>query len=115
MVAGADLLEYRAEILEITREMINKCMSRRGYTWAGKFLRYTLVSLTEVYPLECRSVDPETWKNPGKSADWLFAKAQTSNIITDLNRKPSQKCQSEWSLRYWLKDFRPIMCTNFNI
>ncbi|RUO96683.1 hypothetical protein BC936DRAFT_141627 [Jimgerdemannia flammicorona] len=64
MVAGADLLDYKTEIIEITKEMISKCFSRRGYTWAGKFIRYTLVSLTEVYPLECRSVDPETWKDP---------------------------------------------------
>ncbi|KAG6832246.1 hypothetical protein H0H92_004211 [Tricholoma furcatifolium] len=38
-----------------------KTYSKRGYSWSGKLLSSTLLTLTHTYPLENRFVNPESW------------------------------------------------------
>jgi len=57
MFSGPELLDYKKELIELGKEMVGKCRSRRGYMWAGKFLRQMLGALTGIYPNECRNVD----------------------------------------------------------
>ncbi|CAG8443048.1 10173_t:CDS:10 [Funneliformis mosseae] len=63
MSSGSDLLKYKKEMIELGKEMVQKCRSRKGYMWTGKFIRMMLVALTQIYPLECRNVDLERWNS----------------------------------------------------
>ncbi|RGB33631.1 hypothetical protein C1646_815894 [Rhizophagus diaphanus] len=63
MSSGSELLKYRKELIELGKEMVQRCRSRKGYMWTGKFIRMMLVALTQIYPLECRNVDPERWNS----------------------------------------------------
>ncbi|CAJ0904050.1 1258_t:CDS:10 [Entrophospora sp. SA101] len=73
MTSGQDLLIHKKELLELANEMVQKCRSRKGYMWTGKFLRMMLIALTHTYPLEFRTVDIEHyqknhhkyWMEPG--------------------------------------------------
>ncbi|KAK6098331.1 Proteasome activator BLM10 [Batrachochytrium dendrobatidis] len=61
--SGEALLEYQSEISSILDECVTKCVSRRGYKWAGKLLRNILFSLTRVYPREARSHAKKQWES----------------------------------------------------
>ncbi|CAJ0910117.1 10182_t:CDS:2, partial [Entrophospora sp. SA101] len=63
MTSGQDLLIHKKELLELANEMVQKCRSRKGYMWTGKFLRMMLIALTHTYPLEFRTVDIELYDN----------------------------------------------------
>lgn len=66
MSSGSELLKYKKELIELGKEMVQRCRSRKGYMWTGKFIRMMLVALTQIYPLECRNVDPERWNSEGE-------------------------------------------------
>ncbi|KAG9300251.1 hypothetical protein G9A89_011324 [Geosiphon pyriformis] len=63
MFTGAEALAHKKELIELGKEMIQNCRSRKGYMWAGKYLRMLLISLTHIYPTECRNVDAERWNS----------------------------------------------------
>ncbi|CAG8434329.1 1354_t:CDS:10 [Diversispora eburnea] len=63
MSSGVALLNHKNDLLDLAKMMVQKCRSRKGYMWTGKFLRMMLVSLTQIYPLECRSVNPQRWNS----------------------------------------------------
>ncbi|CAG8556307.1 650_t:CDS:10, partial [Racocetra fulgida] len=63
MLSGSELLRHKNDLLYLAKEMVQKCRSRKGYMWTGKFIRMMLVALTQIYPLECRSVDKERWNS----------------------------------------------------
>ncbi|CAG8548665.1 30916_t:CDS:10 [Gigaspora margarita] len=63
MLSGSELLHHKNDLLYLGKEMVQKCRSRKGYMWTGKFIRMMLVALTQIYPLECRNVDQERWKS----------------------------------------------------
>jgi len=65
MSSGPELLNHKNELIELGKEMVQKCRSRKGYMWTGKFIRMILVALTQIYPLECRNADPERWNSEG--------------------------------------------------
>jgi proteasome activator subunit 4 len=52
----------------------DKTFSKRGFSWSGKLLSSTLLTLTHTYPLENKFVNPEEWASDGEhyfSADIL--------------------------------------------
>ncbi|KAJ3337551.1 hypothetical protein HDU91_001432, partial [Kappamyces sp. JEL0680] len=59
--SGSALLQYRSDIEDILDLMIEKCLSKRGYIWAGQLLSGVLLSLTSIYPMEFRSHPPSVW------------------------------------------------------
>jgi proteasome activator subunit 4 len=61
--SGLDLLKYRSEIERIIELTVTKCLSKRGYLWAGYLIRMVLESLSTTYILECRSHNLKTWNN----------------------------------------------------
>ncbi|CAI2164709.1 4841_t:CDS:10 [Funneliformis geosporum] len=63
MSSGSELLKHKKELIELGKEMVQKCRSRKGYMWTGKFIRMMLVALTQIYPLECRNVDTKRWNS----------------------------------------------------
>ncbi|CAG8466985.1 9745_t:CDS:10 [Ambispora leptoticha] len=63
MFTGAEILVYKDKLIALGKMMVEKCLSRKGYIWAGKFIRMLLISLTQIYPTECRSVDEERWNS----------------------------------------------------
>ena len=65
MSSGSELLNHKKELIELGKEMVQKCRSRKGYMWTGKFIRMMLVALTQIYPLECRNVDSKRWNSDG--------------------------------------------------
>ncbi|KAI8578771.1 hypothetical protein K450DRAFT_245430 [Umbelopsis ramanniana AG] len=61
---GTEILKYKKDIIDILKLMQAECKSRRGFMWAGKLLRFVLMSLLEIYPLECKSVPLDRWNDP---------------------------------------------------
>ncbi|KAL1919118.1 uncharacterized protein VTP21DRAFT_2500 [Calcarisporiella thermophila] len=59
--AGKTALEYKAELIEVLKEMLGKCKARRGYMWASECLLNLLASMTSIYPTDYRSLDSESW------------------------------------------------------
>lgn len=49
-----------------------KALSKRGYSWTGKFLSSLLLTLTHTYPLENKFINPEQWTSEGGSSLWLL-------------------------------------------
>jgi proteasome activator subunit 4 len=43
-----------------------KTLSKRGFSWSGKLLSSTLLTLTHTYPLENKFVNPDEWSSEGK-------------------------------------------------
>ncbi|CAG8507014.1 6948_t:CDS:10 [Ambispora gerdemannii] len=63
MFTGAETLKYKDKLIELGKKMAEKCRSRKAYVWTGKFIRMLLISLTQIYPTECRNVDEERWNS----------------------------------------------------
>lgn len=63
---GSELLNYKTEIINVLKEMTEKCKSRTGFTWSGKLLRASLKTLLAIYPREFRSLTPKEWNSKGK-------------------------------------------------
>lgn len=61
---GVEILKYKKDIVDVLKLMQSECKSRRGFMWAGKLLRFVLMSLLEIYPLECKSVPLDRWNDP---------------------------------------------------
>ncbi|CDS14218.1 hypothetical protein LRAMOSA06388 [Lichtheimia ramosa] len=60
---GSELLNYKTEIINVLKEMTEKCKSRTGFTWSGKLLRASLKTLLAIYPREFRSLTPKEWNS----------------------------------------------------
>ncbi|KAG6910596.1 hypothetical protein DXG01_009547 [Tephrocybe rancida] len=58
------LLKYKDELISLFQLLHNKTYSKRGYSWSGKLLSTTLLTLTHTYPLENKFVNPEEWNAP---------------------------------------------------
>lgn len=63
---GSELLNYKSDIINVLKEMNEKCKSRTGFTWSGKLLRASLKTLLAIYPRDFRSLTPNEWNNKGK-------------------------------------------------
>lgn len=53
-----------------------KTYSKRGYSWTGKLLSSTLLTLTHTYPLETKFVNPDEWNSEGiaiYSSNYIFS------------------------------------------
>ncbi|KAK4703609.1 proteasome activator subunit 4, partial [Phenoliferia sp. Uapishka_3] len=61
--AGAELLNYREDILSLVKFMVEHCKSERGYTTTGRILGLLLISLTNVSVMDYRSVNKEEWNS----------------------------------------------------
>ena len=53
--------------------MIEHCKSERGYTTAGRILAISLVSLTNCWVKDYRSVNADEWNSEGELAHYLRA------------------------------------------
>lgn len=60
---GAEVLNYKRELIEITDLMIAHCRSRRGMMWTGKLIRSILFTLLQIYPTEFKSLTPSQWND----------------------------------------------------
>ncbi|ORZ04733.1 hypothetical protein BCR42DRAFT_474389 [Absidia repens] len=61
---GPHYLTYKDELLAIGHDMVRHCKSRRGMMWAAKFIRFSLKTLLETYPVEYRSLPSTQWNDP---------------------------------------------------
>ncbi|KAI8894304.1 hypothetical protein BC833DRAFT_605412 [Globomyces pollinis-pini] len=61
--SGESLLPYKEMLNEILDLMIEHCVSRRGYLWAGNLLPKLVQSLIHIYPREYRSHPTKIWHN----------------------------------------------------
>ncbi len=61
------LLKYENEFMSLIQLLHEKTYSKRGYSWAGKFLSGLLLTLTHTYPLENKFVNPDVWDSPGQA------------------------------------------------
>lgn len=60
------VLKYGDDLLSLFRLLLEKTFSKRGYSWSGKLLSSTLLTLTHTYPLENKFVNPEEWASDGE-------------------------------------------------
>ncbi|KAI8818081.1 uncharacterized protein EV422DRAFT_538673 [Fimicolochytrium jonesii] len=61
--SGAEVLNWKKEIMEVAVASIKACKSQRGWKWAGKLIRLVVSSSSSTYPLEMRSFGSTAWKN----------------------------------------------------
>ncbi|GLB36425.1 putative protein with domain of unknown function (DUF3437) [Lyophyllum shimeji] len=61
---GRPVLKYKDDLLSLLQILHDKTFSKRGYSWTGKLLSSTLLTLTHTYPLENKFVNPEEWESP---------------------------------------------------
>ena len=55
---GTELMVYKTELLEVVQATLKlKCV--QAYEMAGQLLRFLLRALTQIYPLEFRSVEQD--------------------------------------------------------
>ena len=60
------ILKYKDQFLSLFRLLLNKTFSKRGFSWSGKLVSSALLTLTHVYPLENKFVNPDEWNSEGK-------------------------------------------------
>lgn len=48
-------------MLPLLKDLHQKTLSKRGFSWTGKLLCSILLTLTHTYPLENRFVNPDEW------------------------------------------------------
>ncbi|KAF9056646.1 hypothetical protein BJ165DRAFT_1522537 [Panaeolus papilionaceus] len=58
---GRAVLPYKDELMDLIHLLHAKALSKRGYSWTGKFLSSLLLTLTHTYPLENKFINPEQW------------------------------------------------------
>ncbi|KAG0174459.1 hypothetical protein DFQ30_004302 [Apophysomyces sp. BC1015] len=68
-MGGQEILVYKEDLVDIGLEMVNKCRSRRGIMWTGKFIRHCLKGLLDTYPKDFKSLNPDEWNNPESIAN----------------------------------------------
>ncbi|KAF8058272.1 hypothetical protein FPV67DRAFT_1786012 [Lyophyllum atratum] len=61
---GRSLLKYKDDLISLLQLLHNKTFSKRGYSWSGKLLSSTLLTLTHTYPLENKLANPDEWNSP---------------------------------------------------
>ncbi|KAF9014988.1 hypothetical protein BDQ17DRAFT_1418116 [Cyathus striatus] len=60
---GRSILKYKDEFLPLLHLLHDKTLSKRGYSWNGKLISSLLLTLTHVYPLENKFVNPNEWSS----------------------------------------------------
>lgn len=75
------VLMYRDELLSLFRLLVDKTFSKRGFSWSGKLLSSTLLTLTHTYPLENKFVNPEEWDSEGGHQ---FCSLIVTNVLSPL-------------------------------
>ena len=60
------VVKYRDDFMFLFRLLRDKTFSKRGFSWSGKLLSSTLLTLTHTYPLENKFVNPEEWASDGE-------------------------------------------------
>ncbi|KAI5481022.1 proteasome activator subunit 4 [Pseudohyphozyma bogoriensis] len=61
--AGASLLPHKDQLKSLLKHMIEHSKSERGYSTTGRILGILLVTLTNVWVKDYRSVNPEEWNS----------------------------------------------------
>ncbi|KAG8874746.1 hypothetical protein FRB97_005668 [Tulasnella sp. 331] len=61
---GRVVLSYKKEMISLLRLLHEKAVSKRGFTFTGRFLSSLLLMLTHTYPLETRFVNEDEWNSP---------------------------------------------------
>ncbi|KPV77183.1 uncharacterized protein RHOBADRAFT_25084 [Rhodotorula graminis WP1] len=62
--AGEQILEYKKELKALVQTMIEHCKSERGYTTTARVLAITLMTLTNTWVRDYRSVNSDEWYDP---------------------------------------------------
>ncbi|GJN88228.1 hypothetical protein Rhopal_001193-T1 [Rhodotorula paludigena] len=62
--AGEAILAYKDEIKSLLQVMIESCKSERGYTTSARILAITLMTLTNIWVRDYRSVNADEWNSP---------------------------------------------------
>jgi len=61
------ILEYKNDLKALIQTMIEHCKSERGYTTTARVLAITLMTLTNTWVRDYRSVNADEWTDPGAS------------------------------------------------
>ncbi|KZT19390.1 hypothetical protein NEOLEDRAFT_1142177 [Neolentinus lepideus HHB14362 ss-1] len=68
---GKAVVKYRDELLSLFKLLHERTLSKRGFSWSGKLLSSTLLTLTHTYPLENRFVNPDEWESEDFRTDHI--------------------------------------------
>jgi len=90
------VIKYRDDFLSLFRLLRDKTFSKRGFSWSGKLLSSTLLTLTHTYPLENKFVNPEEWASESKH--YPARDHEDSNRSTDFRNNHH---------RFWGKLYKP--------
>ncbi|KAG9025662.1 hypothetical protein FRB95_009933 [Tulasnella sp. JGI-2019a] len=66
---GRVVLEYKEQMMSLLQLLHEKAVSKRGFTFTGRFLSSLLSMVTQMYPLETRFVNEDEWNDPSFSAN----------------------------------------------
>ncbi|KAI9254007.1 hypothetical protein BY458DRAFT_521472 [Sporodiniella umbellata] len=106
---GAEVLNYKQELLDITDLMISNCRSRCGIMWTGKLIRNILFTLLQVYPTDFKSLNPSLWNDRGfmaSSAHQTWGKPGNPADLEIVWHFPSE-AEKDFALHYLLRLWTP--------
>jgi proteasome activator subunit 4 len=58
---------YKEELLALFNLLLERTLTKRGYSWSAKLVFSTLITLTHTYPFENKFVNPDEWNSEGES------------------------------------------------
>ncbi|KAG8908485.1 hypothetical protein FRB99_005843 [Tulasnella sp. 403] len=61
---GNSVLQYQEQLISLLQLLHVKTLSKRGFSYTGKLLYSLLATLTDIYPVESRFVNPDQWDSP---------------------------------------------------
>jgi proteasome activator subunit 4 len=93
------VLKYKEKLVSLLKLLHQKTYSKRGWTWTGRLLSSTLLTLTHTYPTENRFVNPEEWNSTG-SYHIVRAIAPSAHLCCDTEFQKNHH-------RYWGKLYKP--------
>lgn len=68
LLCTPQILKYKDELKSLIQTMVEHCKSERGYTTTARILAITLMTLTNTWVRDYRSVNADEWNDPGTSA-----------------------------------------------
>lgn len=68
LLGCADITGHKAEVMSLTKLMMEKCQDRRGYKMAAKCMASAVQNLVAIYMMDYRSHDPTQWNDEGMEA-----------------------------------------------
>ena len=100
------ILEYKDDFESLLQLMIDCCKSERGYTTSARVLAITLMTLTNTWVRDYRSVNPAEWRSDGAFLPASQRISQNSSLTGNLRAEFKRSSHTSWGRLYEVKDVK---------